>query len=231
MLLPLPDDGAGAVARGAAAAVRERLANASAVALGPGLSRGPACAELVRAVCRDAAVPLVLDADALHVLAGDGPGPLSGRSAPTLLTPHPGELGRLLGLDAAAVQADRVEAARACARRYGALVVLKGARTVVADPGGEAWVNPTGNPGMAAAGMGDVLAGVIAAHAARAMSPLAAAILGVFLHGLAGDLAAAQLGPWGILASEVADRIPAAVRSLSQGSDDGALAQLTLLVP
>jgi NAD(P)H-hydrate epimerase len=231
MLLPLADDGAGAVGPGAAAAVRERLRLANAVALGPGLSRGAAPADLVGDLCRSADLPLVLDADALHVLAGEGPGALRGRRAPALLTPHPGELARLLGVETAAVQADRVEAARACARRYDALVVLKGARTVVADPAGEAWVNPTGNPGMAAAGMGDVLAGVIAAHLARALPPLAAALLGVYLHGLAGDLAAAASGPWGILASEVADRIPSAVRSLAQEPDGAPGAQLTLLVP
>jgi NAD(P)H-hydrate epimerase len=150
---------------------------------------------------------------------------------PALLTPHPGEIARLLGIETAAVQADRIEAARTCARRFNALVVLKGARTVVADPGGESWINPTGNPGMAAAGMGDVLAGVIAAHLARGLLPLSSALLAVYLHGLAGDLAVAGSGPWGILAAEVADHIPNAVRALAQPHSDVPDAQLTLLVP
>ena len=131
---------------------------------------------------------------------------------------------------AADVQADRIGAARACAGRFNAVVVLKGSRTVVAAPGGPLWINPTGNPAMATAGMGDVLTGVISAHLARGMEPLAAALLGVYLHGLAGDLAAADCGPWGILASEVADRIPAAVHSL-RNRDDAPDTKLTLLVP
>jgi NAD(P)H-hydrate epimerase len=231
MLLALPDDGDGVVGPGAARTVLERLERVDAVVVGPGLSRGPGCAALVGALCTGAALPLVLDADALHALAEAGPALTLARSAPALLTPHPGELAALLGTATRQVQDDRVAAARACASRYGALVVLKGARTVVAEPGGTAWVNPTGNPGMAAAGMGDVLAGVVGAHLARGLPPLAGATLGVYLHGLAGDLAAATRGPWGLLAGEVADNIPAAVRAAAQDRADVAHAQLTLLVP
>jgi NAD(P)H-hydrate epimerase len=146
-----------------------------------------------------------------------------------VLTPHPGELARLIGVETAAVQADRIGAARECARRYGAVVVLKGARTLIAPPAGPLWINPTGNPAMAAAGMGDVLTGVIAAHLARGLSPLAAALLGVFLHGRAGDLAAAGSGPWGLLASELADRLPTALLSLVN-RDAPPNAQLSLIV-
>lgn len=231
MLFPLPDDGDGIVATGAAAALRERLGQVDALAVGPGLSRGAGCADIVRELCTADQIPIVLDADALHALADAGPQLTRRRRTPAVLTPHPGELARLLGGGAAAVQADRVEAARSCARGYGAIVALKGARTVVADPGGAAWINPTGNPGMATAGMGDVLTGVIAAHLARGLSPLASAQLGVHLHGLAGDLAAAAAGPWGILAAEVADRVPAAVRAVAQDRSDVPDAQLTLLIP
>jgi len=230
MLLPLPDDGAPAGGRDAAAVVTENLSRFSALAVGPGLSRGGGTARLVRDLCAAADLPLLLDADALDALAAAGRQAISRRRTPAVLTPHPGEISRLLGMSAAEVQADRVGAARACAGHFNAVVVLKGSRTVVAPPVGPSWINPTGNPAMAAAGMGDVLSGVIAAHLARGMAPLAAALLGVYLHGLAGDLAVVDSGPWGILASEVADRIPAAVRSL-RNRDDAPGAKLTLVVP
>jgi len=174
-------------------------------------------------------LPLLIDADALHALAEAGPQVLSKRRTPAVLTPHPGELSRLIGMSTADVQADRNGAARACAVRFNAVVVLKGARTVVAPPVGPLWINPTGNPAMATAGMGDVLTGVISSHLARGMEPLPAALLGVYLHGLAGDLAVADRGPWGILAAEVADRIPAAVRAL-RSRDDALDEKFTLLV-
>ncbi len=230
MLLPLPDAASAAGEEDAAGLLIGQLSRVDALALGPGLSRSEGTALLVRRLCGAAAAPLLIDADALHALAAAGPAAISLRRTPAVLTPHPGELSRLLGVDTAQVQADRVGAARACAGRFNAVVVLKGARTVVAPPVGPAWINPTGNPAMAAAGMGDVLAGVVAAHLARGMAPLEAALLGVYLHGRAGDLAAADLGPWGILAAEVADRVPSAVRSLRK-RDDVPRAKLTLLVP
>jgi NAD(P)H-hydrate epimerase len=226
MLLPYPD-----ATPEAAALIGGRLSRSGALAVGPGLSRSGASLSLVRELCALAGPPLVLDADALHALAGAGPPAISWRRLPAVLTPHPGELASLVGSSVAAIQADRVAAARDCAARFNAVVVLKGARTVVAPPDGPAWVNPTGNPGLAAGGMGDVLTGVIAAHLARGMAPLVAALLGVYLHGLAGDLAAAATGPWGILASEVADLIPAAVRSLREGPGHAEDGKLTLLVP
>ncbi len=213
MLLPLPDAAHPDGGRDAARLVIDQLSRVSALALGPGLSRGDGPARLVRDLCA-ADLPLLIDADALHALATLDPQSICRRRTPAVLTPHPGELARLIGTTAADVQADRTGAARACAVRFNTIVVLKGARTVIAPPVGPLWINPTGNPALAAAGMGDVLSGVIAAHLARGLPPLAAALLGVYLHGLAGDLAAADAGPWGILASEVADRIPAAIRAL-----------------
>jgi NAD(P)H-hydrate epimerase len=230
MLLPLPDGGLGTVGPAAAEPLRERLAGARSLAIGPGLSRTAESAALVREIARTATVPLLLDADALHALAVPPAPPTSWRAGPAVLTPHPGEAALLLGTNAAAVQEDRVAAARRCAARYGAVVVLKGARTVVAAPEGTAWINPTGNPGMAAPGMGDVLAGLIAAHLARGIAPLEAALLGVHVHGLAGDLAAAAAGPWGLLASEVADLIPLATRRTAEHREDRPHAKLSLLV-
>jgi NAD(P)H-hydrate epimerase len=230
MLLPLPDDGRGVALPAAADAIRARLSGAGALALGPGLSRSPESADLVADLVRTADAPLLLDADALAALAALPPPAAVWRRGPAVLTPHPGELARMLGTGVADIQGRRVEAARECAGRFGAVVVLKGARTVVAEPAGRAWINPTGNPGMAGPGMGDVLAGVIAAHLARGIAPLDAALLGVYLHGLAGDLAAAATGPWGLLASEVADRLPAAVRQTADRRDDRSKQDLSLLV-
>jgi NAD(P)H-hydrate epimerase len=230
MLLPLPDQSSPAGARDSATKIIEQFSRVNALALGPGLSRGDGPSRLARDLCAAVDLPLLVDADALHALAIDGPHTIFQRRTPAILTPHPGELSGLIGMSAGDVQDDRIGAARACARRFNAVVVLKGSRTVVAAPGGPLWINPTGNPAMATAGMGDVLTGVIAAHLARGIEPLAAALLGVYLHGLAGDLAVADLGPWGILASEVADRIPAAVHSL-RTRNDAPGATLTLLVP
>ena len=231
MLLPLPDEGRGAVGPSACAAVLERLAATDALALGPGISRSPESVAFIREIAAAAAVPLVLDADALMALAQSGAEIPGWRCGPPVFTPHPGEMARLLDTSVAAVQEDRVAAARACAARFQAVVVLKGARSVVAESGGRAWVNTTGNPAMAAPGVGDVLTGVIAANLARGLAPLDAALLGVHLHGLAGDIWAAAAGPWGLLASEVADRVPAAVRRCLEDRDNRPSPHLSLLVP
>jgi NAD(P)H-hydrate epimerase len=230
MTFALPDGAPGAVGPEAWSALRERLVSADALAVGPGLSRTPESAAFVEHIVSGAEIPLVLDADALQALADARPAKPAWRSGAVVLTPHPGEMARLLGQGTADVQADRVAAARECAARFRAVTVLKGARTVVAAPDGGVWINPTGNAGMAAAGMGDVLTGVIAAHLARGIPPLEAALLGVYLHGLAGDLEAAATGPWGLLASDLADRLPAAVRRLANHDADRATPELTLLI-
>jgi NAD(P)H-hydrate epimerase len=180
-----------------------------AVALGPGLSQQPGVAELVRALVAQLDAPLVLDADGLNALV-DHTEALRGRAADTVVTPHPGELSRLLGVSVEAIQAERLAAARTAATAFDCVVVLKGAATVIAEPSGEAWINPTGNPGMASGGMGDALTGIVAALLAGGCDALSAAVAGVYLHGLAGDLAAADLGPRGILAGDLLKRLPAA---------------------
>lgn len=177
---------------------------ARAIALGPGIGTALETAAFVRLVLGQARVPVVLDADGLNCLAGDL-AVLRACGAPVVVTPHPGEMGRLCGVSAAEIQRNRVGWARRLARDTGVVCVLKGPRTVVAGPDGSCFVNPTGNASMAAPGMGDVLTGVIAAYCAQGMPPLEAAIAGVYLHGLAGE----QLGlDRGVLASEVADMIP-----------------------
>jgi len=144
----------------------------------------------------------VLDADALNALASDF-AHLKAPKARLVLTPHPGEMATLTGKSTAEVRQDRVPLARQLAARLNAVVVLKGARTVIAAPDGEIFVNPTGNPGMATAGSGDVLTGMIGAFLAQGLSPVDASIAAVYAHGLAGDLAAKRCGQLGLLASDV----------------------------
>jgi NAD(P)H-hydrate epimerase len=173
------------------------LERASVVAIGPGLGRGDWGRALLDAVLAQPHA-LVLDADALNLLAA-APRPIP---PGTILTPHPGEAARLLGSDAAAIQGDRFGAVRALASRYQAVVVLKGAGSLVAEPSGRLAVCPAGNPGMASGGMGDLLTGVIAALHAQHLGPWEAACLGVLMHAQAGDRAAGS-APRGLLASDL----------------------------
>ncbi|MBI3976160.1 MAG: NAD(P)H-hydrate dehydratase [Armatimonadetes bacterium] len=205
---PLPDAD-GALTEAAWDRLGELAAEADVVAVGPGLSARPGVAALIRRLLAESRAPLVLDADALNVLGGKDEA-LARSAVPKILTPHPGEMGRLLGRGTEEVQRDRLGAAREAAVRFGAVVVLKGARTVVAAPEGAALIVPAGNPGMATGGMGDVLTGVIAAFVAQRVPPPAAAWMGAYLHALAGDLVAERMGAAGLLAREVADAVPRA---------------------
>jgi len=190
-------------------------AERSTLVLGPGIGRAESTSTCARTVATRAEVPLVLDADGLFAF-GDEPEPLAARPAATVLTPHPGEAARLLGTDTASLGRDRVSAARRLAERSGAVVVLKGAATVVADPEGRVRVNPTGGPLLATGGTGDVLAGVIGGLLAQGLPALEAATLGTFLHGAAADGLAGRLGDAGLLASELADALPETARRLAE---------------
>ena len=207
MGLPLP---AGAAAADVALAA---LAGKSALAVGPGLGQAAGTVAAIRRLVAAAPLPLVLDADGINAFAGRA-GELAARRAPTVLTPHPGELGRLLGTSAAEVQADRQAAARRAAAATGAVVVLKGSLTLIAAPGGGLYVNPTGNPGMASGGTGDVLTGTLGGLLAQRLAPLDAACLGVYLHGLAGDLALARLRGPSLAAGDLIESLPAAFAEL-----------------
>ncbi len=191
------------------AALRAAVRTADAVVVGPGLGEGDRTRSLVRMILRCSEVPVVLDADALNVLA-----PLRAvlaARARLVITPHPGEAARLLGSSVRAVQANRELALRELCRRSGAVVVLKGARTLVGD-GTHCFKNGTGNPGMATGGSGDVLAGLLGALLAQGMAPFAAACLGVHAHGAAGDRLAKRLGEVGLLASDLPLQIAAELR-------------------
>jgi NAD(P)H-hydrate epimerase len=207
--LPLPATEAGTVAEDAVDLVVERLAGADALALGPGLTTDARTVTFVRALVRRSPVPLVLDADGLNAFAGD-PAALRERDAPAVLTPHVGEFGRLTGVKAGDLDADRPGHVRALAEQTDAVVLLKGSRTVIAEPGGTLSVNLTGSPVLATAGTGDVLTGMVGALLARGLAPSEAAAAGAHLHGLAGLLAGRELAE-GTLAGDVADRIPEAV--------------------
>jgi NAD(P)H-hydrate epimerase len=143
---------------------------------------------------------------------------LSGRSAPTIVTPHPGEAARLLGATVASINLDRVESAKRLASETGAVVLLKGAASVVAAPDGRVLVNPTGGPALATGGTGDVLTGMVAALLAQGTAPFDAAVLAAYLHGFAGDRIASQAGPLGLQATDLADEVPNAARVLREAA-------------
>jgi hydroxyethylthiazole kinase-like uncharacterized protein yjeF len=205
MTVPMPETPQRSLDASAQREVLERASRSDAVALGPGLSQNPGTAEFVRSTVKAIPVPLVLDADGLNCLGGDLR-LLLDRQAGTVLTPHPGELARLLGTTPESIEEDRVAAARRAARTARSVVVLKGAATIIAEPEGYVWVNTTGNCGMASGGMGDVLTGVLLAFLAGGAEPVAAAVAAVYYHGLAADLAA-ETGARGLLASDVVERL------------------------
>lgn len=183
---------------------------ATSVALGPGLGQSPALSALLVALLDQTHQPLVLDADALNGLAPRRE-VLARRSGPLVLTPHPGEFARLTGLDIKQIQARRQELALSFAAEHGVVLVLKGSGTVVTD-GRRLFINPTGNPGMATGGSGDVLTGLIAALLAQGLEPFAAAQLGVFLHGRAGDLARDRLSETSLIATDLLQDLSRAFR-------------------
>jgi NAD(P)H-hydrate epimerase len=190
--------------------VLELASQRDAVALGPGLSLDLESQALARALVAELDRPMVVDADALSALAGHLD-LLDLAPAPRVLTPHPGEMARMLGTSIALVEADRIETVREFCARHRVYLVLKGARSVLGGPDGRVFINHTGNPGMATGGSGDVLTGMIGAFLARRFDPLAALQAGCVLHGLAGDLAAADRGEEGLIASDIIEAIPGAL--------------------
>jgi NAD(P)H-hydrate epimerase len=219
MTWPLPEDTEGCVDFPAAARDIERwLESADVVAMGPGLGRGKSLPALVAWLLRSLERPIVLDADGLNALEGDC-GPIKSRSAPLVITPHPGELARLTGMTTAEVQSARLESACKLLDAYGSdlVVVLKGHETIVTD-GRRVYVNQSGNPGMATGGSGDCLTGAIAALIGQKLSPFDASVLGVHAHGLAGDMAANDSGQVGMIAGDIVEQLADALYHM--GDDD-----------
>ncbi|ABZ84275.1 yjef family protein [Heliomicrobium modesticaldum Ice1] len=200
MTWSLPDQAGGLTGQ----SLQERDRSAfTATVVGPGLGRAAERADFLLACLEGAVGPVVIDADGLNALA-DNIDLLAAAKGPVILTPHPGEMARLAGCDTVAVQSDRAGVATRYAREWGCIIVLKGARTLVVTPDGQVYVNPTGNPGMAAGGSGDVLAGIIGALAAQGFAAERAAALGVYIHGLAGDCSARRLGQRAMSAGDIA---------------------------
>ncbi|TAK02597.1 MAG: NAD(P)H-hydrate dehydratase, partial [Candidatus Manganitrophaceae bacterium] len=212
MTLPLPETSEGTLSLAAEKSLLQAVQGKDAVAIGPGLSQNEETQRLIRTLIAETSLPMVIDADGLNALAGDL-SVLKKRKAPVILTPHPGEMSRLVGKRADVVQKERFTVAAEFAKRWGAIVVLKGAHTVIAAPDGMVRVNSTGNPGMATAGTGDALTGMIAAWLAQGISPVEAAAWGVALHGHAGDLAAAARGEISLITSDLIEKIPEAIQT------------------
>jgi NAD(P)H-hydrate epimerase len=216
LTIGLPDDNEGLLSRAALPQVMDVLSRQTAAAWGPGLGRSDDLDDVTLTVYKSAALPMVFDADGLNALAHrrdwmSGPPP----AGPRVLTPHPGEFARLTGLEPGAIAARRAETAADFAAQHGVVVVLKGPQTVITD-GHRVALNPTGNSGMATGGTGDVLTGLIAALLGQQMEPFDAAQLAADLHGLAGDLAAAELSNPGLIASDLPKYLACAWRHVGR---------------
>jgi NAD(P)H-hydrate epimerase len=191
-----------------------QAARMKAAVLGPGIPTGHGMAELVRKLVTELAIPMVVDADALNLLGTEAAAVVAASAAPRILTPHPGEMARLCGCTTAQVAQDRLGLARRLAAQSGAVVVLKGARTIVAVPDGTAHVNPTANASLGTAGSGDVLSGSIGALLAQGLDSGHAACAGVFVHGAAADEATRVLGSGNLIATDLPDAIARACEAL-----------------
>ncbi len=188
------------------------------VVMGPGVSLHPETQDLMRALVEEIPCPLLIDGDGITALAA-APDHLKKRTAPLILTPHPGEMARLTGQSTTEIRENRVEILREAATDLGSIIILKGAHSLIGFPDGRVWINLTGNPGMATAGAGDVLTGIIAAMAGRGLSLKKAAKTGVFIHGLAGDLAAERIGEDGLVAGDLMASLPLAMKVFQEKYD------------
>lgn len=220
MTLPLPDEGSGYLGEGALDIVLDKLEDYDVLALGPGLGTATATCEVVEGLLRGARKPVILDADGINCAAARGDC-LAGRNAATVITPHPGELGRLLGRSAGDIQSSRMASAAEAARRFGCTTVLKGANTLVAGTDGRTYVNALALASLATAGSGDVLTGCTAALCAQGLEPLQAAVCGVFIHGRAAELAAHMVGPIGMVAGDIVSHLPMALSGLLREREGG----------
>jgi ADP-dependent NAD(P)H-hydrate dehydratase / NAD(P)H-hydrate epimerase len=220
MTEPLPETDAGAISVGALDRIAELAKGKSVLAIGPGISRDPQAAELVRALVARLEVPMVVDADGLNAFEGRA-NELNGKGRTLVITPHPGEMARLAGCTIAEVQKDRLGTARKFAREHEVIVVLKGHRTLVVQPDGEAWVNTTGNPGMATGGTGDILTGMVAGMIAQHQKDIARAVLAaVHLHGLSGDVMRESVGEHSLVATDLLKGLPGAFRRTREMAEE-----------
>ncbi len=214
MTLPLPDAGSGQLITHAVPTLEKHLVRKDALAIGPGIDHRPASVAVVQSMLEHVALPMVIDADGLNAIAEDTSVLYRKRSSTVILTPHPGEMSRLLGSALPDMAAIRISVAQEFARTFGVYLILKGARTIIAAPDGSAAINGSGNPGMASGGMGDVLTGIITSLLGQGYSAWDACRLGVFVHGLAGDIVAMEQGEAGMTATDLIERIPLAFNRL-----------------
>ncbi|MEA3437253.1 MAG: NAD(P)H-hydrate dehydratase [Thermodesulfobacteriota bacterium] len=211
MTYPLPETENGIICESSFNKIMDLLAGKKCLAIGPGLGEAAETKKLVHRIIKESPVTIVLDADGLNNIAGSTE-ILKKAKTPLILTPHPGEMARLMDSTAASVQKDRITCAREFAERFNVHIILKGAKTIIAHPDSNIFINPTGNPGMASGGMGDVLTGIIAGLVAQGFSPESATHAGVYLHGAAADALAEKIGPFGYLATEVMNAIPGQIK-------------------
>ncbi len=211
--VPLEDHEKGVLSRECTGVLQAWMHKASVLAVGPGLSTHGDIVEIIRYILRNAKVPLVLDADALNAISSDIE-MLKELKTDAVITPHPGEMCRLAGISVEDVQNNRIEVAREFSAKWKVTTVLKGAKTVVACPGGKVYINSNGNSGMAKAGTGDVLTGVVAGLIAQGAGVEAAAIAGVYLHGRAGDRVAQSKGEYGLIAGDLVEEIPFVLKEI-----------------
>src|SRR5579863_2841441 len=210
MTEPLDETRDGSIALSALRHINKLAEGKTVLAIGPGISRNSETSEFVRSAVKQRTIPIVLDADGLNAFE-DRSQELNGKVGPIVITPHPGEMARLLGDTVAAVQRDRINVARTFAREYELIVVLKGHRTLIAQPDGTVWVNTTGNPGMATGGTGDILTGMVAGLIAQNPERIAEAVFAaVHLHGLAGDVARESMGEHSLVATDLVKALPEA---------------------
>jgi len=207
----LPETENGIIGESAFNKIMDLLAGKKCLAIGPGLGQTAETKKLVHRIIKESPVTIVIDADGLNNIAGSTE-ILKKAKAPVILTPHPGEMARLIDSTTGSVQKDRIACARKFAKKFNVHIILKGVKTIIAHPDGNIFINPTGNPGMASGGMGDVLTGIIAGLVAQGFSPESAAHTGVYLHGAAADRLAEKIGPFGYLATEVMNAIPGQIK-------------------
>ena len=213
MTIPLPETNEQTLSVAALAKIKSFSKSTDVVAIGPGLSRNKNTESLIRKIVQSANKPIVLDADGINAFEKKA-GLLKKVKQALVITPHPGEMSRLIGESVKAIQKKRIATAKKVSKNLKCVTVLKGARTVVSSPKGEIYVNETGNPGMATAGVGDVLTGMIASFIGQGIEPFGAAKLGAYLHGRAGDLAMREKGEISLIATDLLGKLPTVLKKL-----------------
>ena len=216
MTYPLMDNGTGTLQEECVEQIIDRMNKSDVMLFGPGLSLNGDILKILDVIISKSDIPLILDADGINALSMNI-NILNKLKCPMVITPHPGEMSRLTGLTVSELEKKRIETASTFSKKWNIIVVLKGSATVIACPEGDAYINTTGNPGMATAGSGDVLAGIIASLMGQGLNEKNAAVLGVFIHGLAGDKAQKTKGMHGLVASDIINEIPQALDELYRG--------------